>query len=73
MNTNEKKKIAILGSKGSIETQALQVLEENADLYEEYVLTANNREELVREQALRFVPETEVIAICDQYEGLRAA
>ena len=47
MNTNEKKKIAILGSTGSIGTQALQVIEEHADLYEAYVLTANNRVELL--------------------------
>ena len=50
MNTNEKKKIAILGSTGSIGTQALQVIEEHADLYEAYVLTANNRVELLRKR-----------------------
>ena len=49
MNTNEKKKIAILGSTGSIGTQALQVIEEHADLYEAYVLTANNRVKLLIE------------------------
>ena len=37
-----KKQIAILGSTGSIGTQALQVIEEHPDLYEAYVLTANN-------------------------------
>ena len=62
MNTNEKKKIAILGSTGSIGTQALQVIEEHADLYEAYVLTANNRVELLIEQARRFMPEAVVIA-----------
>ena len=64
MNTNEKKKIAILGSTGSIGTQALQVIEEHADLYEAYVLTANNRVEL---------PEAVVIANEDKYEVLRDA
>lgn len=73
MNTNEKKKIAILGSTGSIGTQALQVIEEHADLYEAYVLTANNRVELLIEQARRFMPEAVVIANEDKYEVLRDA
>ena len=68
MNTNEKKKIAILGSTGSIGTQALQVIEEHSDLYEAYVLTANNRVELLIEQARRFMPEAVVIANEDKYE-----
>ena len=71
MNTNEKKKIAILGSTGSIGTQALQVIEEHADLA--YVLTANNRVELLIEQARRFMPEAVVIANEDKYEVLRDA
>lgn len=73
MNTNEKKKITILGSTGSIGTQALQVIEEHADLYEAYVLTANNRVELLIEQARRFMPEAVVIANEDKYEVLRDA
>lgn len=73
MNTNEKKKIAILGSTGSIGTQALQVIEEHADLYEAYVLTANNRVEQLIEQARRFMPEAVVIANEDKYEVLRDA
>ena len=73
MNTNEKKKIAILGSTGSIGTQALQVIEEHADLYEAYVLTANNRVELLIEQARRFMPEAVVIANEDKYEVFRDA
>lgn len=73
MNTNEKKKIAILGSTGSIGTQALQVIEEHAGLYEAYVLTANNRVELLIEQARRFMPEAVVIANEDKYEVLRDA
>lgn len=73
MNTNEKKKIAILGSTGSIGTQALQVIEEHAELYEAYVLTANNRVELLIEQARRFMPEAVVIANEDKYEVLRDA
>ena len=73
MNTNEKKKIAILGSTGSIGTQALQVIEEHPDLYEAYVLTANNRVELLIEQARRFMPEAVVIANEKKYEILREA
>ena len=42
-----KKQIAILGSTGSIGTQALQVIEEHPDLYEVYALTANNRVDLL--------------------------
>lgn len=71
--TKEKKKIAILGSTGSIGTQALQVIEEHADLYEAYVLTANNRVEQLIAQARRFQPEIVVIANKDKYEVLRDA
>lgn len=73
METKEKKRIAILGSTGSIGTQALQVIEEHSDLYEAYVLTANNRVELLAEQARRFLPEAVVIANEDKYEELRDA
>lgn len=73
MNTIEKKKIAILGSTGSIGTQALQVIEEHSELYEAYVLTANNRVELLIEQARRFQPEAVVIANPEKYEMLRDA
>ena len=73
METKEKKKIAILGSTGSIGTQALQVIEEHADLYEAYVLTANNSVELLIDQARRFLPEAVVIANKDKYAPLRDA
>ena len=56
------KKIAILGSTGSIGTQALQVIEEHSDLYEAYVLTANRSADKLIEQARRFKPEAVVIA-----------
>ena len=52
-----KKQIAILGSTGSIGTQALQVIEEHPDLYEAYVLTANNRVDELIAQARKFQPE----------------
>lgn len=67
-----KKQIAILGSTGSIGTQALQVIAEHADLYEVYCLTANNRYELLAEQAHRFKPAAVVIANEAHYEPLKA-
>ena len=57
-----RKKIAILGSTGSIGTQALQVIEEHSDLYEAYVLTANRQADLLIEQARRHQPAQVVIA-----------
>ena len=68
-----KKQIAILGSTGSIGTQALQVIEEHPDLYEAYVLTANNRVDELIAQARRFMPEAVVIANEAKYAQLKEA
>ena len=68
-----KKQIAILGSTGSIGTQALQVIEEHPDLYEAYALTANNRVDLLIEQARKFLPEAVVIANEEKYLQLKEA
>ena len=68
-----KKKIAILGSTGSIGTQALQVIEEHSDLYEAYVLTANRQADLLIRQARKFQPAQVVIADETQYEYVREA
>ncbi|HIV84270.1 MAG TPA: 1-deoxy-D-xylulose-5-phosphate reductoisomerase, partial [Candidatus Prevotella intestinigallinarum] len=68
----DKKQIAILGSTGSIGTQALQVIEEHPDRYEVYCLTANNKVELLAEQARRFKPAAVVIANEARYDELRA-
>lgn len=68
-----KKKIAILGSTGSIGTQALQVIEEHSDLYEAYVLTANRQANLLIEQARRFQPTQVVIADETRYAEVRDA
>ena len=68
-----KKQIAILGSTGSIGTQALQVIEEHPDLYEVYALTANNKVDLLVEQARKFKPEAVVIANDDKYLQLKEA
>lgn len=65
------KKIAILGSTGSIGTQALQVIEEHSDLYEAYVLTANSSAGKLVEQARRFKPDAVVIADETFYESVR--
>ena len=70
---NKKKQIAILGSTGSIGTQALQVIEEHPDLYEAYALTANNRVELLIAQARKFQPEVVVIANEEKYAQLKEA
>ncbi|MDE7379132.1 MAG: 1-deoxy-D-xylulose-5-phosphate reductoisomerase [Paraprevotella sp.] len=70
---NGKKQIAILGSTGSIGTQALQVIEEHPEAYEACVLTAGNRADLLAEQARRFLPGSVVIANEDKYEYLRDA
>jgi len=59
---NEKKRIAILGSTGSIGTQALEVIEEQNHLYEAYVLTANNSADLLIKQARKYNPAAVVIA-----------
>lgn len=67
----EKKQIAILGSTGSIGTQALQVIEEHSDLYEVYCLTANNKVDLLAEQARKFNPAAVVIANEAHYEKLK--
>ena len=68
-----KKQIAILGSTGSIGTQALQVIEEHPDLYEAYVLTANNRVDELIAQARKFRPEAVVIANESKYPRLKEA
>lgn len=68
-----KKRIAILGSTGSIGTQALQVIEEHPDQYEAYVLTANNKVDALIAQARQFKPEAVVIANDSKYLALKEA
>lgn len=71
--SERKKQIAILGSTGSIGTQALEVIEDNASLFEVYALTANNQVDLLIEQARKFEPEVVVIANEIHYQKLKAA
>lgn len=68
---NKKRQIAILGSTGSIGTQALQVIAEHNDCYEVYCLTANNKVELLAEQAHQFKPAAVVIANEARYDELK--
>lgn len=67
----KKQQICILGSTGSIGTQALDVIEQHCDLYEVYCLTANNRVQELAEQARKFHPAAVVIANEARYEELK--
>jgi 1-deoxy-D-xylulose-5-phosphate reductoisomerase len=67
----KKQQICILGSTGSIGTQALDVIEQHSDLYEVYCLTANNRVQELAEQARKFHPAAVVIANEVRYEELK--
>lgn len=69
----KKKNIAILGSTGSIGTQALDIIEQQADSFEAVVLTANNNADLLIEQALKFKPAHVVIANSDHYTKVKEA
>ena len=66
-----KKQIAILCSTGSIGTQALEVIEENSELFEVYAITANNQVDLLIEQARKFRPEVVAIANETHYSKLK--
>lgn len=68
-----KKHIAILGSTGSIGTQALDVIKANPDLFVVEVLTAGTNSRLLIEQALAFKPNCVVIADETKYEEVRDA
>lgn len=66
--SKEKRHIAILGSTGSIGTQALEVIEKHPDHFELEVLTAQNNADLLIQQAKQFSPNTVVIANEDLYD-----
>jgi 1-deoxy-D-xylulose-5-phosphate reductoisomerase len=69
----KKKQIAILGSTGSIGTQALQIIEKHPERYAAYVLTANNKVNELIAQARKFQPEAVVIANENKYAILKDA
>lgn len=66
-----KKQICILGSTGSIGTQALDVIRQHPELYEVYALTANKNVDKLVEQVHEFHPAAVVIATESRYEELR--
>lgn len=73
MESENKKKIAILGSTGSIGTQALQVIRNHPDQFEAFVLTANNQVDLLIQQAREFLPDAVVISNDTLYPKLKEA
>ncbi len=70
---DKKTQIAILGSTGSIGTQALEVIADNPELFEVYAITANTQVDLLIEQARKFNPEVVVIANEIHYNKLKEA
>src|SRR6266576_2803603 len=71
--TNPKKLIAILGSTGSIGTQALEVIDGHPDYFEVEVLTAQNNADLLIAQAKKFKPNAVVIVNEDHYTKVKEA
>ena len=69
----KKRHIAILGSTGSIGTQALQVIEKNQDIFEIEVITAYNNVDLLVEQAIKYMPNQVVIANDSKYQEVADA
>ena len=68
-----RKKLAILGSTGSIGTQTLDVIRSHNDKFEAYILTAGNNADLLIKQAMEFKPEVVVIANKDKYPNVSEA
>ncbi|MEO6538592.1 MAG: 1-deoxy-D-xylulose-5-phosphate reductoisomerase [Ferruginibacter sp.] len=69
----QKKRIAIFGSTGSIGTQALDVIRSHSDLLEIEILTAQTKEDLLIAQALEFLPNAVVIGDETKYEKVKLA
>jgi 1-deoxy-D-xylulose-5-phosphate reductoisomerase len=70
---NNKQRVAIFGSTGSIGTQALEVIRSNPALFEVEILTAQSNDELLIQQALEFKPNAVVIVNPDKYEAVKTA
>ena len=68
-----KRRLAILGSTGSIGTQALEVISDHSDIFEVYAITANNNVDLLIKQARLFMPEVVVVANESKYLLLKEA
>lgn len=73
MNQEQKRHIAILGSTGSIGTQALEVIEANQDIFQVEVLTANQNADLLIQQAKIFQPNAVVIADESKFQFVKVA
>jgi 1-deoxy-D-xylulose-5-phosphate reductoisomerase len=75
MNTQvtPKKRIALFGSTGSIGTQALDVIRCNPDRFEASILTAQQNDELLVQQAIEFNPHTVVIGDANRYQKVKDA
>lgn len=71
--SNPRRHVAILGSTGSIGTQALDVIAQHPNLFEVELLTANNNVDLLIEQAIRFQPNQVVICNPDLYDRVAEA
>ncbi len=69
----KKKNIAILGSTGSIGTQALEIISDYPDLFQAEILVANKNVDLLIQQAIKFEPNIVVIADESKYETLAEA
>ncbi len=69
----KKKNIAIIGSTGSIGTQALEVIRENPDQFVAEVLVGNSNADLLIKQALEFNPNAVVIADESKYQQVKEA
>lgn len=73
MDQPTKKRIAILGSTGSIGRQSLEVIDEHRDRFEVEILTANNSSDLLIEQAVKYHPNAVVIGNVEKYAEVKAA
>src|SRR5664279_4369786 len=73
MAEENKRRIAIFGSTGSIGTQALEVIGANPDLFAVEILTAQTNEKLLVEQALKYQPNAVVIGDEKKYEAVKSA
>ncbi|MDR6943951.1 1-deoxy-D-xylulose-5-phosphate reductoisomerase [Mucilaginibacter pocheonensis] len=71
--TNYIKNIAILGSTGSIGTQTLEVIRNNANLFRAFLITAHSNADLLINQALEFKPEYAIICDESKYPEVKAA
>ncbi len=73
MGETQKRHIAILGSTGSIGTQALDVISQHPEMFQVELLTANNNSGLLIEQAIKFQPNSVVICNEERYEEVSKA